>query len=199
MGGGRVRVLGNPDQRSQDDSDEGSEFEKPHAGHERGWTLLRRPTYLPECAGFHKSHGEPTFQLLHILTSTMSSLSFLIVCTSRNILLGGIFAGALSLIRRGKGFSFNPFIPTSTCITQQISCLIVLQRQHGCFFKEKDIKTHVDCNDTKKLAGQVLTPLPASFKPLILNDDMDNEWLDMIKNYKTSGRKMKDLQKPKEK
>lgn len=71
--------------------------------------------------------------------------------------------------------------------------------QHGCFFKEKDIKTHVDCNDTKKLAGQVLTPLPASFKPLILNDDMDNEWLDMIKNYKTSGRKMKDLQKPKEK
>lgn len=118
MGGGRVRVLGNPDQRSQDDSDEGSEFEKPHAGHERGWTLLRRPTYLPECAGFHKSHGEPTFQLLHILTSTMSSLSFLIVCTSRNILLGGIFAGALSLIRRGKGFSFNSFIPTSTCITQ---------------------------------------------------------------------------------
>ena len=34
---------------------------------------------------------------------------------------------------------------------------------------------------------------------VMLNDDMDNEWLDMIKNYKTSGRKMKDLQKPKEK
>jgi hypothetical protein len=43
-----------------------------------------------------------------------------------------------------------------------------------------------------KLAGQALTPLPASFKSLILNDDMDKEWLDMIKNFKTSGRKMKD-------
>jgi hypothetical protein len=43
-----------------------------------------------------------------------------------------------------------------------------------------------------------VTPLPASFKPLILTDDMDNKWLDMIKDFKTSGRKMKNLRNKKQ-
>jgi hypothetical protein len=42
-----------------------------------------------------------------------------------------------------------------------------------------------------------VTPLPESFKPLILTDDMDKKWLDMIKNFKTSGRKVKNLRNKK--
>ncbi|KAL3789256.1 hypothetical protein ACHAW5_001666 [Stephanodiscus triporus] len=69
--------------------------------------------------------------------------------------------------------------------------------EHGCFFRGAvNDNTHVDCSDMK-LAGQALTPLPASFKSLILNDDMDKEWLDMIKNFKTSGRKMNGHQRGK--
>ncbi|KAL3811324.1 hypothetical protein ACHAXA_007389 [Cyclostephanos tholiformis] len=67
--------------------------------------------------------------------------------------------------------------------------------KHGSFFSGKDGKTHVDCSDTK--AGKVVTPLPASHKPLILNDDMDKKWLDMIKNFKTSGRTMENQKRKK--
>jgi hypothetical protein len=42
-----------------------------------------------------------------------------------------------------------------------------------------------------------VTPLPASYKPLILNDDMDKKWLDMIKNFKTSGRTMENQKRKK--
>ena len=67
--------------------------------------------------------------------------------------------------------------------------------QHGCFFGDNGKKEHVDCSDAK--AGKVVTPLPESFKPLILTDDMDKKWLEMIKNFKTSGRKVKNLLKKK--
>jgi len=51
----------------------------------------------------------------------------------------------------------------------------------------------VDCNNTELAQGgkQNLTPLPESFKPLILTDEMDRAWLDMIKDFPTSGTKIK--------
>jgi len=65
--------------------------------------------------------------------------------------------------------------------------------QHGCFGGKdsKNKKIHVDCADAKNAKGEVLTPLPESFRPLPLNDDMDKEWFDLIKDFKTSGRKTK--------
>jgi hypothetical protein len=56
----------------------------------------------------------------------------------------------------------------------------------------------VDCNNTELAQGgkQNLTPLPESFKPLILTDEMDRAWLDMIKDFPTSGTKIKKLRKP---
>ena len=56
------------------------------------------------------------------------------------------------------------------------------------------IPAHVQC--VHSIGGVDMHKYPFT---VMLNDDMDNEWLDMKKNYKTSGRKMKDLQKPKEK
>ena len=41
----------------------------------------------------------------------------------------------------------------------------------------------------------MLTPLPDSFKPLILTDDMDKEWLDLIKHLNTSGRRIEEAAK----
>ena len=64
--------------------------------------------------------------------------------------------------------------------------------QHGCFGgKDKSgSKIHVDCGDAKA-KGEVLTPLPESFKPLKLTAEMDKAWFDLVKNFKTSGRKIK--------
>lgn len=63
--------------------------------------------------------------------------------------------------------------------------------EHGCYGgKDKDNKKiHIDCSDQGKAKGEVLTPLPESFKPLPLNNGMDKEWFELIKNFKTSGRK----------
>ena len=46
----------------------------------------------------------------------------------------------------------------------------------------------MDCSDTKKAKGAVLTPLPESFKPLKLTDDMDKKWFDLIRDFKAGGR-----------
>ena len=66
--------------------------------------------------------------------------------------------------------------------------------EHGCF-KGKDPKTrkqiHVDCSD-EYAKGAKLTPLPESFKPLRLTEDMDKQWFDLIKDFKSGGRPMKD-------
>jgi len=66
--------------------------------------------------------------------------------------------------------------------------------QHGCYggrdSKDKSTQIHVDCAD-ENADGKVLTPLPESFKPLVLNADMDTEWFDLVKNFKTSGRPKK--------
>lgn len=68
--------------------------------------------------------------------------------------------------------------------------------EHGCFGgrdpKDKQTQIHVDCTG-ENAKGEVLTPLPESFKPLVLNADMDTEWFDLIKNFKTSGRPRKKL------
>lgn len=53
--------------------------------------------------------------------------------------------------------------------------------QHGCFGGE--IGTTVDCSIHQK-EGQMVTPLPDSFKPLVLNEEMDEMWLDLIKDCK---------------
>ena len=37
----------------------------------------------------------------------------------------------------------------------------------------------------------MLTPLPESFKPLLLDDEMDTKWLDLIKDFKATGRPKK--------
>ena len=46
---------------------------------------------------------------------------------------------------------------------------------------------HVDCSLLQQ-EGQLLTPLPESFKPLLLDDEMDKKWLDLIKDVKVTGR-----------
>ena len=65
--------------------------------------------------------------------------------------------------------------------------------QHGCFAgKDKNNKKIlVDCSDANRAKGEVLTPLPESFKPLVLTDEMDKAWFDLVKNFKTSGRPSK--------
>ena len=65
--------------------------------------------------------------------------------------------------------------------------------QHGCFAgKDKNNnKILVDCSDADRAKGEVLTPLPESFKPLVLTDEMDKAWFDLVKNFKTSGRPSK--------
>lgn len=51
----------------------------------------------------------------------------------------------------------------------------------------------MDCNKTELAqGGQNLTPLPESFRPLILTDEMDRAWLDMIKDFPTPGTKRKE-------
>jgi len=52
----------------------------------------------------------------------------------------------------------------------------------------------MDCSVLQK-KGQARTPLPESFKPLILTDDMDKEWLDLMKHLKTSGRRLEEVAK----
>jgi len=62
--------------------------------------------------------------------------------------------------------------------------------EHGCFGGKDPVtkkQIHVDCTD-QNAKGEILTPLPESFKPLVLNDDMDKAWFDLIKNFKTNGR-----------
>ena len=57
--------------------------------------------------------------------------------------------------------------------------------QHGCFAgKDKNNKKIlVDCSDANRAKGEVLTPLPESFKPLVLTDEMDKAWFDLVKNF----------------
>ena len=65
--------------------------------------------------------------------------------------------------------------------------------QHGCFAGKdsRGKQIHKDCSKTNSAKGEVLTPLPESFKPLTLNDDMDKAWFDLIKHFKSGGRPMK--------
>jgi hypothetical protein len=53
--------------------------------------------------------------------------------------------------------------------------------QPGCFGGE--IGTYVDCSVYQK-EGQMISVLPESFQPLVLTDDMDKAWLDLIKDFK---------------
>jgi hypothetical protein len=48
----------------------------------------------------------------------------------------------------------------------------------------------VDCSVLHQ-EGQMLTPLPESFKPLVLNDEMDKSWFDLIKDFKVTGGRPK--------
>lgn len=71
-----------------------------------------------------------------------------------------------------------------------INKFIEKTNQHGCFISQD--KAHVDCNNTELAqGGKNLTPLPESFRPLILTEEMDRAWLDMIKDFPTSGTKIK--------
>ena len=71
-------------------------------------------------------------------------------------------------------------------------CMCPFLIQHGCFGgKDKNgNKIHVDCSSSQS-KGEVLTPLPESFKALSLTAEMDKAWFDLVKNFKTSGRKRK--------
>ena len=57
----------------------------------------------------------------------------------------------------------------------------VLPFQPGCFGGE--IGTYVDCSEYEK-KGEVTSVLPESFKPLVLTDEMDQKWFDVIKDLK---------------
>jgi len=63
--------------------------------------------------------------------------------------------------------------------------------EHGCYGgrneKTKE-KFHEDCKTAK---GDHLTPLPESFYPIKLTAEMDEAWFDLIKNFKTPGKKKK--------
>ena len=61
--------------------------------------------------------------------------------------------------------------------------------EHGCFGgKDKNNnKIHVDCKESGA-KGDHLTALPDSYYPLQLTEEMDREWFDLIKNFKTAGR-----------
>jgi len=61
--------------------------------------------------------------------------------------------------------------------------------EHGCFGGKDGNKKpiHVDCADAAA-KGEILTPLPESFKPLKITDEMDQAWLDLIKDFTTHGR-----------
>eukprot|EP00804_Cyclotella_cryptica_P019508 CCRYP_006663-RA/>CCRYP_006663-RA protein AED:0.15 eAED:0.15 QI:286/1/1/1/0.66/0.5/4/493/463 len=61
--------------------------------------------------------------------------------------------------------------------------------EHGCFGGRNDgEKIHVDCSRAKNAKGEHLTPLPESFKALNLTKEMDDAWLDLIKDFKAGGR-----------
>eukprot|EP00584_Thalassiosira_punctigera_P007847 CAMPEP_0172533554 /NCGR_PEP_ID=MMETSP1067-20121228/6217_1 /TAXON_ID=265564 ORGANISM="Thalassiosira punctigera, Strain Tpunct2005C2" /NCGR_SAMPLE_ID=MMETSP1067 /ASSEMBLY_ACC=CAM_ASM_000444 /LENGTH=395 /DNA_ID=CAMNT_0013318207 /DNA_START=14 /DNA_END=1201 /DNA_ORIENTATION=+ len=65
--------------------------------------------------------------------------------------------------------------------------------ENGCFggkSPETKQRIHVACTDVHA-KGEILTPLPDSFKPLVLNDDMDKQWFELIKEFKTTGRPKK--------
>ena len=88
---------------------------------------------------------------------------------------------------------FHSFLMNAFSNLPLISFLCYFQfPQHGCFGgKKKDgTRIHVDCSDAKA-RGEILTPLPESFKHLTLTDDMDKQWFDLIKDFKTEGRPMK--------
>jgi len=65
--------------------------------------------------------------------------------------------------------------------------------EHGCFGGKdaKGQKIHVDCSHAKQAKGEMLTPLPESFKPLTMDAKMDEEWYNIMKDFKTSGRPKK--------
>ena len=52
-------------------------------------------------------------------------------------------------------------------------------------------KYHADCSDAKQAKGGILTPLMESFKPLTMDAKMDEEWFNIMKDSKTSGRPQK--------
>jgi hypothetical protein len=66
----------------------------------------------------------------------------------------------------------------------------LLSTQHGCYGgKEQGGKQiHLDCSQSKHAAGDHLTPLPESFKPLKLTKEMDDAWFNLIKDFKTTGK-----------
>ncbi|KAL3775429.1 hypothetical protein ACHAW5_007153 [Stephanodiscus triporus] len=49
--------------------------------------------------------------------------------------------------------------------------------EHGCF--NGDLNNLIECGKEK---GSVETPLPDSFKPLIMTEDMDNQWIELIRD-----------------
>ncbi|KAL7478980.1 hypothetical protein ACHAW6_004730 [Cyclotella cf. meneghiniana] len=61
--------------------------------------------------------------------------------------------------------------------------------EHGCFGgRDEGQKIHVDCSEPKNANGEHLTPLPELFKALPLTKEMDDAWLDIIKDFKAGGR-----------
>lgn len=86
--------------------------------------------------------------------------------------------------------SHNKTFRSNDCVWLEtltlVRCLLILQ--HGCFGGKKN--SHVDCSVLHQ-EGQMLTPLPESFKPLVLNDEMDKSWFDLIKDFKVTGGRPK--------
>lgn len=54
--------------------------------------------------------------------------------------------------------------------------------EHGCFGgRDKEGgKIHVDCHDKMNARGENLTPLPDDFKPLQLDETMDEAWTKLL-------------------
>mmetsp|Transcript_12207 Transcript_12207/g.25755 ORF Transcript_12207/g.25755 Transcript_12207/m.25755 type:complete len:405 (-) Transcript_12207:113-1327(-) len=66
--------------------------------------------------------------------------------------------------------------------------------EHGCFGGRDNNgnKIHIDCHDAIKKDNKLST-LPEEFKPLKLTAEMDKKWFDLVKGFKTNGRKMKGI------
>lgn len=63
--------------------------------------------------------------------------------------------------------------------------------EHGCFGGKNEIggKIHVDCHDKKTARGENLTPLPDDFKPLQLDETMDEAWLKLLAENNVGAKK----------
>ncbi|KAL3780208.1 hypothetical protein HJC23_007532 [Cyclotella cryptica] len=98
-------------------------------------------------------------------------------------------------MQEGKSYSVAQHLRTSlqVFINPMVASLpqhAHLFGEHGCYGGrvEGGKQIHVDCSQSKNAAGDHLTPLPESFKPLNLTKEMDGAWLDLIKDFKLGGK-----------